>query len=41
MSTTSITVPEHRIVETLLDKALRLIDEPVPQDTPVPAEDPS
>ncbi|MFD3519967.1 flavodoxin-dependent (E)-4-hydroxy-3-methylbut-2-enyl-diphosphate synthase [Streptomyces sp. NPDC058653] len=35
------TVPEHRIVETLLDEALRLTDEPSPQDTPPPPQDPS
>ncbi|AZK93963.1 MULTISPECIES: flavodoxin-dependent (E)-4-hydroxy-3-methylbut-2-enyl-diphosphate synthase [Streptomyces] len=33
------TVPEHKIVETLLDEALRLTDAPAPQDTPAPAED--
>ncbi|MFE4670772.1 flavodoxin-dependent (E)-4-hydroxy-3-methylbut-2-enyl-diphosphate synthase [Streptomyces sp. NPDC056716] len=31
------TVPEHKIVETLLDEALRL----TPQDTPAPPQDPS
>ncbi|MGW1281625.1 flavodoxin-dependent (E)-4-hydroxy-3-methylbut-2-enyl-diphosphate synthase [Streptomyces tsukubensis] len=35
------TVPENKIVETLLDEALRLTDAPVPQDTPAAAQDPS
>ncbi|MGW6456448.1 flavodoxin-dependent (E)-4-hydroxy-3-methylbut-2-enyl-diphosphate synthase [Streptomyces sp. NPDC055078] len=35
------TVPEHRIVEALLDEALRLTDLPPPRDTPTPAQAPS
>ncbi|MFD7548886.1 flavodoxin-dependent (E)-4-hydroxy-3-methylbut-2-enyl-diphosphate synthase [Streptomyces sp. NPDC059578] len=35
------TVPENKIVEALLDEALRLTDEPVPQDIPAPPQDPS